>query len=102
MFYYNFKKQIFNGQISRKKKKKVGKTKIAKSFQLQYINQIDQISFTITNLRKISQQMFSYPKKQYAVDLFAVCNFNKQFIYTLTDFSNGIYNSQVLRATKIK
>lgn len=32
MFYYNFKKQIFNGQISRKKKKKIGKTKIAKSF----------------------------------------------------------------------
>lgn len=44
---------------------------------------------------------FYTPKKRYSIDLCVVCDSRKQFIYSLTDFSNTTHDSQVWAATQI-
>lgn len=45
--------------------------------------------------------IFIRKKKRYSIDLCAICNFRKRFIYCLIGFSNAIYDSQVWAATQI-
>lgn len=40
-------------------------------------------------------------KKHYSIDLYAVCDSQKRFIYSLTGFSNTIHNLRVWAATRI-
>lgn len=72
MFYFNFEKYISNGQMNKKKKKKVYKTKIAKDFQVQQVKQIKQILFFITNLEENSIVSIFIPEKNNMQLIFAL------------------------------
>lgn len=44
---------------------------------------------------KLLEELFFNQKKQYTIDFYIICNFDKQITYMLTDFLNTIYNIQI-------
>jgi hypothetical protein len=58
------------------------------------MNEIDIVLFIKSN-EKYDDELFFNRKKRYALDLCAICDFNKKFIYFLSDWFNSQHDQRI-------